>query len=146
MDVCCLDEMRKHLRSAPTPSAALQDSFVLTNPKIRSHGYVGDCAVLAVAIVQGWSYEATGRLMAPFLYGENRNYEIGVPGGDLTRVLGRFGFKPVRFISRSRFLSCGTQAFLRYRKLLGGLQWFVRKAVAVGRHRRLFMDGSMGII
>ena len=53
----------------------------------------------------------------------------------------RFGFIP-----RSRFWSCGTQAFLRYRKLLGGLQWFVRKAVAVGRHRRLFMDGSMGII
>lgn len=97
MDVCCLDDMRKHLRGAPPPSAALQDSFVITNPRIRSHGYVGDCAVLAVSIVQGWSYEATGRLMAPFLYDNDGSYEIGVTGGDLTRVLGRFGFKPVRF-------------------------------------------------
>lgn len=94
--ICCIDDMQKHLRDVPKPTVPLNESFVLTNPRKRSHGDLGDCCVLSVAIVMGWNYEATGRLMSPF-FDEHKPGIFGIRAGDFERVLKRLGFHPVWF-------------------------------------------------
>ena len=96
MIICCLDEMKKHLRGVSKPTVSVEQNFVVTDPRKRSHGVAGDCAILAISIVNGWSYESTGRLLNPFLV-KNRTGGVGITGGDLIKVLSRFGFHPVRF-------------------------------------------------
>ena len=130
--------MKQEMRGAPMPSAALQDSFIITDPKKRSHRYVGDCAVLAVSIVQGWSYEATGRLMAPFM--SDGTHEIGITGGDLTRVLGRFGFKPVRFHFPVSLLELWNTGFFEIQKIARRVAVVCTKA-GPGSHTLAFIHG-----
>lgn len=97
MEVCCADDLMKHLRKAPKPSSALQESFVMTDPRKRSQGARGDCTVLALSIVTGYSYETLGRLLDPLVVSAENPGEIGIKGGDYLEVLKGFGFYPVFF-------------------------------------------------
>ena len=116
MDVKSLDQIRMFLRDAPVPEQSIQNAFVLTNPRIRSHGEVGDCTVLALSIVQGWNYCETGRLLDPFFV-RSEGGSRGILGGDLTRLLKPFGFHPVKFLFPITLSELWNAGFFEIQKL-----------------------------
>ena len=81
-----LCELRRRLESVESVSVCVDQFFVRTDPRKRSHALKGDCSVLALAIVENIGYSRAGLLLG----------EV-VRGGRLQHVLLSMQYCPVTF-------------------------------------------------
>ena len=125
-----LSELRSRLESVKSGSDNLDQFFVRTEPKIRSHGGTGDCSVLAFALVESISYSDAGRVLG-----------VSVLGGKLQRVLLSLQYYPVAFYFDITLGTLWNEGFFEVQRKAQRDAIVCTKAVGGASHTIAFKDG-----
>ena len=125
-----LSELRSRLEGFKSGSGDLDQFFVRTDPKIRSHGVKGDCSVLAFALVESIGYSDAGRVLG-----------VSVLGGKLQRVLLSLQYHPVAFHFDITFEALWEEGFFEVQRKAQRDAIVCTKSVGRGSHTIAFKDG-----